>query len=229
MDKYNYIVYKTTNILNGYIYIGVHRSKLGAPVKYLGCGVCIGHNSKLMKKGFPQAVKKYGYQNFKRETLFSYPGTELGKIEAYKKEAGLVNKDFLKRKDVYNISLGGKIPINVNCKPCARYDLSGKFIESYNSITEASNKLNISKSNLRRACKKGRFSSGYLWRYFTGDTSDIPPSDSLNKRRVFQFDLLGNYITCYSTLIAASKATNISQASIHGGCSGKHHSAGGFY
>lgn len=227
--KYEYIVYKTTNIINNKIYIGVHKHRIGNPVKYLGCGVYIGQKSKLNKKGFPSAVKKYGFENFKRETLFTYEYTEEGKKAAFKKEAELVNKDFLKRSDVYNISLGGKVPSGINERPCAKYALDGTFIEAYDSIVEASVMLDIPRSTLQRACQKSRYSSGFLWRYFDGDTSNIEPGSNLNEKRVFQFALNGEYISTYKSIAEAHKKTGISIPSIQGVCTGNHFSAGGFY
>ena len=36
---YKYIVYKTTNKINNYIYIGVHRTKDDIDDGYIGCGL----------------------------------------------------------------------------------------------------------------------------------------------------------------------------------------------
>ena len=77
----NYIVYKTTNIINGKIYVGVHRTNPDVFDGYIGCGVT--HKDKKENvKGFPAAVKKYGYENFKRETIKIFPDTEQVKLEA---------------------------------------------------------------------------------------------------------------------------------------------------
>ena len=54
---------------------------------------------------------------------------ESGKIQAYKKEAELVNRDFLKRKDVYNMCLGGKVPSSIYEKQVCQYELDGTFIK----------------------------------------------------------------------------------------------------
>jgi hypothetical protein len=149
---YEYIVYKTTNLVNNKIYIGVHHSPIGKNDGYLGCGIYIGTTKKLKNKGFPAAVTKYGFDKFKRETLFTFPDTELGKIEAYKKEAELVNRDFLKRKDVYNLCLGGKVPSSVFEKEVAQYDLDGNFIKTFYSIKQASSITNVSKSGIQACC-----------------------------------------------------------------------------
>ena len=91
MNKKHYLVYKTTNLVNGKIYIGKHETD-NLDDGYLGSG-----------KLLIRAIKKYGEENFKREILFECSSKE----EMDAKEAELVNEDFLKRKDVYNIKLGG--------------------------------------------------------------------------------------------------------------------------
>lgn len=50
------------------------------------------------------AIHKYGKENFTREILFCFETRE----EMLLKEAELINEDFLKRKDVYNLTSGGK-------------------------------------------------------------------------------------------------------------------------
>lgn len=126
-----YIVYKTTNTINGKIYIGVHGTQSDDFDGYIGCGIsCNGDLKRKNSTIFQKAVIKYGINNFIRETLYEFPGTEKGKIAAYKKEAELVNREFLKRKDVYNTCLGGKVPSSVSEKQINQYDLEGKYIKT---------------------------------------------------------------------------------------------------
>lgn len=88
-----YIVYKTTNKINGKFYIGFHKCNPDSKKdSYLGSG-------KLIK----QAIQKYGRHNFTRETLFVY-GTPK---EALNKERELVNDEFVKLTNNYNLSIGG--------------------------------------------------------------------------------------------------------------------------
>ena len=86
-----HIVYQTTNTINGMIYVGAHSTDL-LEDGYLGSG----HRLTL-------AIEKYGVKSFLRNILhiFNTP------TEMYSKEAELVNVDFLKRSDVYNIVEGG--------------------------------------------------------------------------------------------------------------------------
>lgn len=127
----NYIVYKTTNLINQKIYIGVHRTDPSIDDGYIGCGI----NQKDLKrkrlKGFPAAVRKYGYKNFKRETLFIYPDTEEGMKQAYQKEAEIVTIDFVKSHKTYNLIVGGKFTIYENLKKViAQYTIDGKFLRT---------------------------------------------------------------------------------------------------
>ena len=133
----NYIVYKTTNLINGKIYVGVHRTNPDIFDGYIGCGVTHKDKKKKQLKGFPAAVRKYGYENFKRETLFVFPDTEEGKLEAYKKEEEIVNIEFVKNPNTYNIIRGGTACTgDANKKEIAQYTLDGKFIRTWDSITQ---------------------------------------------------------------------------------------------
>ena len=87
-----YTVYKTTNVVNGKFYIGVHKTS-NPNDDYLGSG-------KLLKR----AIKKYGVENFVKEILYKFEN----KIEAYAKEAELVTEDLIKSDLSYNITTGGK-------------------------------------------------------------------------------------------------------------------------
>lgn len=89
--KKYHIVYKTTNLKNGMIYIGAHSTD-DLNDNYFGSG----YRLKL-------AIKKYGIKFFAREILHTFDNPE----EMFKKESELVNEEFIKRLDVYNIVSGG--------------------------------------------------------------------------------------------------------------------------
>lgn len=89
--KLFYTVYKTTNLVNGKIYVGLHITE-DLNDNYLGSGSQI-----------RAAVKKYGKENFKREYIKICSGPE----EMYNLEAEIVNEDFVKRPDTYNMKTGG--------------------------------------------------------------------------------------------------------------------------
>lgn len=198
----NYIVYKTTNLINGKIYIGVHRTNPDIFDGYIGCGVSK-KDQKKKQKGFPKAVQKYGYNNFKRETLFIYPDTEQGKIDAYKKESEIVTIEFVKRKDTYNLIVGGKNSTYEHSKKIAQYTLEGKFIRVWDSIKEAEEQLNLTsiQGNLRGTAK---YCGDYQWKFYYNNEDDIPPVEKKEKV-IYQFDLQGNLLKRWKSLSEASK------------------------
>jgi len=85
-------VYETTCITTNKIYVGKHSTN-NLDDGYLGSGY------KLLN-----SIKKYGKGNFKRKILQSF----LDEDSAYECELQLVNEDFIKRKDVLNIKVGGR-------------------------------------------------------------------------------------------------------------------------
>lgn len=87
-----YYVYKTTNKVNGKIYIGYHASENIEKDSYLGSGYIL-----------HRAIRSHGRHNFEREILFEFDTRE----EATKKEREIVNEEFIKQDDNYNLALGG--------------------------------------------------------------------------------------------------------------------------
>ena len=86
-----HIVYQTTNIANGMIYVGAHSTDL-LEDGYIGSGFRL-----------TLAVEKYGIKSFERRILHIFNTTE----EMFNAESILVDLEFLKRPDVYNIVEGG--------------------------------------------------------------------------------------------------------------------------
>lgn len=128
-----YIVYLTTNLeskINGLnrIYIGVHGSENPNIFSgYLGCGVWVNQPSTYMypKSAFQYAVKKYGVKAFKQEVLFIYDNED----DAYRKEAEIVDIDFIKQDHVYNMVVGGKI--KDRWLPLYQFDLDGNLVKKW--------------------------------------------------------------------------------------------------
>lgn len=86
-----FLIYKITNTVNGKIYIGSHRTS-NIDDGYMGSGT-------LIKK----AIKNYGIDCFLKEILYIFNNPE----DMVKKEREIVNETFLKRRDTYNLEIGG--------------------------------------------------------------------------------------------------------------------------
>lgn len=199
----NYILYLTTNKINSKVYVGVHRTNPDIFDGYIGCGVTNKDKKKKVIKGFPAAVRKYGYENFERIILQVFPDTEEGEILAYKAEEELVNEEWVKSSDNYNLTIGGKRPPYKNLrKEIAQYTLGGKFIRTWESITEAEEALNL--TSISKALNgKAKYCGDFQWRIYT-DENDIEPVTKKAKS-VFQFDLQGNLIKSWKSLSEAGK------------------------
>lgn len=163
-----YIVYLTYCIPNNKIYIGVHETKNGLDFDgYIGNGVRVNvpASYKNPKTPFQRAVNKYGVEQFRRITLASFNTKE----EAYNLEGVLVNQDFIRRKDTYNIKLGG----SGGCPECLKrkvymYDSNGDFVKEFNTLKECMNEIDPNahnQSHISRAIKYGTRVRNYQFSY----------------------------------------------------------------
>lgn len=86
-----YTIYKTTNLINGKIYIGMHKTQ-DLDDNYLGSG-------KILRR----AINKHGVDNFIKEYLFIFDNQE----DMNNKEKELVSEEFIKEDTNYNLKIGG--------------------------------------------------------------------------------------------------------------------------
>lgn len=91
--NYRHYVYKTTNLLNGKFYVGIH----SIPDEF-GSDGYVGSGTHLLR-----AIKKYGKEHFKCELVEECDTREI----AEEFEAFIVDKDFISRPDTYNLIGGG--------------------------------------------------------------------------------------------------------------------------
>lgn len=167
-----YIVYKTTNLVNNFIYIGVHKTENPEVWDhYLGNGIYDNRplTYKKSKTALQQAVSQFGIKNFKREIISIFDTCE----EAYALEGLIVNDDFLARHDVYNMIKGG-IVNKIEGKKVYQYNSNtGKFIKEFNSLSEAGQSVNCDSSNICRGIKYNYFVKNFAWSFNKVDTLDL--------------------------------------------------------
>lgn len=228
MENLNkYIFYVTVNLCNGKLYFGVHRTNPNVFDGYIGNDI---YNQSCAKLDLPfhRAVRKYGYENFKRTTIKIFPDTEEGEDAAFKLEETIVNETLLKSKQVYNVALGGKgSPRDYEKKTIYMYDLKGNYLRSFKGAREAAEYLNQADiystiKAIRNNCVGTTQSSfGYYFSYVK--SFDYQKSKKLTE--VAQYTLNGKFLRSWDSIAEAERALQIS--TIQQACA-KHCAAGGY-
>lgn len=208
--KCKYIVYQTTNTVNNYIYIGVHKTKDPDVFDgYLGCGV---YNSwpytyMFAKTKFQEAVKKYGPKNFNRTTIAVFNTAE----EAFNLEEEIVNEAFLERHDVYNMVLGGIYGMYEGKKiPVYRYTLNGDYMEEFPSFAEAAAQLNCDYTLISYAVRKKSIAKKSFWNTDKQQHIDLTnyTFGSSETKQIYVYDLEGSFVREYESIAEAAHEFN---------------------
>ena len=144
-----WIVYRTTCKINGKFYIGVHKTETDEIFDgYYGNGIQIPKHTYSIthpKYPFHFAFKKYGQDQFYRETLAKFDNP----IDAYKYEAKLVTP-------------GGLHSIVNTSKKVYQYSLEGKLLKIWDCINTASKILQISRQSIGESINKKVARHGFL-------------------------------------------------------------------
>jgi hypothetical protein len=88
----HYYLYEIKNNINGKVYVGVHKTT-NLNDGYMGSGVRI-----------RRAINKYGIENFTKTIIKTFTNT----IDMYLEESLMVNEDFVKSSETYNVRVGGQ-------------------------------------------------------------------------------------------------------------------------
>lgn len=207
-----YIVYLTTNKINKKIYIGVHATE--TPEKfdgYYGCGVSKKHPVQHPKTPFQYAIKKYGYDAFERSTIKIFDSYE----EAFKLEAELVNEDFIKRSDTYNVIIGGG-GMPDNSKKIYQYNLDGIFIKSWESATIAGKELNVCATLISQAAVHHTTSLKSLWSFEKYLKLPLEDFNVYNpEKKLYTYNLNFEFLKEYNSMSEFAKEFNTSISHIN--------------
>ena len=220
-----YIVYQTVNVINNKIYVGVHKTEDPNIFDgYIGCGVLINSPSSYMYPytPFQYAVKKYGTGSFKRTTLQVFDTAK----EAFDLEKIIVNYDFIKRKDVYNVALSGGG--NQALLPINQFDLDGKLIKKWNSIAEACEFLGIHHTAICRAYKYKGSCKKFFWS--TDCAIDIKEYTCQQGTICYKYNAeSGKCVDIYNSLTEAAKENNIIMGTLERAVKGGYQVKGYYY
>lgn len=195
MKNWKYIVYLTTNLVNGKIYVGLHKTE--DPDKfdgYIGNGIYVTqpYTYEHAKTAFQCAVKKYGPKNFKRTVLAVF-NTE---SEASDLEEQIVNESFLARDDVYNMILKPSTVTQIYC-----YSKDGSYIKEFKNCTKACNELNVCCSSLKKSIVLGIcVQNQYYFSTIKAASYSEAKTQYIKIRPVYKYDLqTGTFIEGYNT------------------------------
>lgn len=212
-----YCVYMHT-CPKGKVYIGITRNN---PLKRWQNGTGYRTN-----EYFTRAIKKYGWENFKHEILF----TGLSEKEAKEKEIYLIAKyKSNQRKYGYNISSGGEsrsgTKLTEDHKEKIRKGNLGKKVseETRKKLSKSSKRLwsNPNFVEYMRAINTGKNNKMY------GRQMTVEQKMKTSKQ-VMQFDKDGNLINEFISIHEANSITNVCRDSISKCCKGKFKQAGGY-
>ena len=219
-----YIVYLTTNLVNKFIYIGVHKTEnLDKWDHYLGCG-CYDNSPKsynCRETAFQCAVAKYGPKNFFRKTLKVYDTLE----KALELEAKIVTLSFIERTDVYNQTVGGGYPPSPE-KQIYQYDLEGNFIREWESIKSITAHFKVNKDRIRMVIDDKRSFEASYWSeecFLKLDITEYRPS---SRGSIRQYTTKGVFLKSFKNTTEASKALDIEREKITNAIYGKYATEG---
>ena len=226
MEK-KFIIYKYTSPSGG-VYIGQTCKEL----KYRACSEGQGYlqrdkeTGEFLQPALANAIIKYGWDNFKKEILFS----ELTSEEADIKEKELISL-YKEGGKCYNIASGGKGVPGTRERKIKQYSLKGNFLREFNSLREAEEYLGKSRAftNISACCAGRKHRAyGYIWRY-SDDPNELEVKALTPYRSpINQYTKNGDYVNTYPTIAEASRQTGIGDTSIGNCLRGWSKSAGGY-
>lgn len=211
-----YIVYQTTNKINGKLYVGVHKT-INPNVfdNYVGNGIKIGYSLENPKTVYQHALKKYGYDNFVRTTLFVYDTLE----EAYAKEGEIVNADFVKNDNNYNTSIGGIIA-PIIFKSVYQFNNKYELVKVWNEgQLEICEYLGISQNKISYALTHKKILQECIWSY--DENPDFSEYTKYRNYNLYQYDFYGNLLNIYKSTKDCSEKTGYSFTSLQDATSHK--------
>lgn len=118
-------------------------------------------------------------------------------------------------------------------KPVLCYNKEGKFVKRYKSITDAVEEVGGKGSNISRCCNKVKgykILYGYIWRWEDDpfQEAELALLYDYKTTSVSQFDLSGNHIRTFNSIVDAANKTGVPRTKIILVCQRKRQTTGGF-
>lgn len=220
------IIYQILNVVNNKKYIGLSRrpfeERKQEHLKNL-------KGNRHCNRYLQNAWNKYGEENFEFSILENVSlGILLEKEEFYITKLQTNNENY-----GYNLTSGGECSVSneVNIQArrkgarkvnLAQYDSDGILLKKFSSVKEAERELNISDTDIHRACKKKWRVGSFQFRKGLEIREKIDPfvnkSAESKFRKVIRYSIEGIKIDIWDSIKEASTVLNIPSASIQQSC-----------
>ncbi len=213
--KNKYVVYVHRNLINGKVYIGITNQK---PIHNRWRKNGIGYRECIK---FYNAIKKYGWDNFKHIVLFE----NLTKEEAEDKEIELISKyKSNQNKYGYNIANGG------NHQGTVSEETKKKISKSLKGRTfTAEHKRKMSEAQLgEKNHRYGKITSAEIKEKISIGNILHPSSGQFPHKKVNQYNLQGEYIKTWNSMGEIERILHINHSMISECCNGKQKTSGGY-
>lgn len=175
-------------------------------------------------------IEKLSEYGFLRKVCEDYSSKGIDYVyRKYKFRKGLTQKYLL-----YGTKLGfcDYDGISGHYDKVYQFQKDGKLLHTYDSLTQAATITGISIYHISGCIHKyyGRKSAGgYIWSFSNNIKIDEYYNNQGNNRKtILQYDISGNFIKQYNSILEASKDNGISDSTIRDMLKGKQKTAGGF-
>lgn len=215
-------IYKIENNINHNIYIGQSKNIKDRWRSHKSNA--FNQNSKDYNMVIYQAMRKYGINAFSFEILEECSQELLNEKEKY----------WIKYYDSYNSGYNSTPGGDDACihygKIVELYDLTGKYVTEYPSVTEAAQNLKISRNTIYSILQGQRLSAkGYQFKY-KNDSKIIQPYTNKQggKKSVVQYDKQNNIISIFESAAEAARQLSLDASTITKVCKGRLKTHGGY-
>lgn len=170
------------------------------------------------------------FKHIKRSKLFKGTCTIIHRCLKNKKRSGFGFIWKYKTSDTYPLKIEVK-ESTTGKKPILQYDLNGKFIKLWDSISQIE-KMGYTCSIFRNLSGVSKSAGGYIWKYKKSDKIEldlhIKVKGPNKKKKIGQYDLNGNLLNVFVGVNEAAKQLGILRQGISKCLAGKYKSTFGY-
>lgn len=223
--KRTYFIYKLT-APNGKVYIGqaININRRFSSYRNLSC--------KEQQKLY-NSIKKYGWDNFKKEILFD---GVISQLDINKLESDFISQYIENSLNIKEIATGGSFKTGSDhfaSKPVLQINKEFEIVAEFECGLDAAKYHNATQSCISISCRTNNpFSNGYYWRFKEGynqnNLIEIVNSPHANAEAILQLNKDGGFIKKWDSQSKASKELNINQANLWRILNGEGLTCGGY-